>query len=70
MKTSGRRTFRCECGYVADREENAVRNVMKAYIDNPALFSTKKRVSQKLAEKKQEEEQAVKTATAGAAAAD
>jgi putative transposase-like DNA-binding protein len=64
------RTFTCECGYVADREENAVKNVMKAFIENPALFSTKKRVSQKLAGKKQEQEQAVKSATAGAAAAD
>jgi hypothetical protein len=50
----GSRTFTCECGYTADREENATGNLMDLFLRKPAVFSCFKKVCERLAEKTDE----------------
>lgn len=49
------RTFACRCGHTDDRESNATANIIKAFLANPARFSAKRRVAEKLVEKKKED---------------
>jgi Putative transposase DNA-binding domain len=50
------RTFTCaECGYTDDRESNATKNIMNAFIANPGRFSANRRVAEKVVNAKEEE---------------
>jgi hypothetical protein len=49
------RTFICKCGYTDDRESNATKNVMNAFIANPGRFSSSRRVAEKVVNAKEEE---------------
>jgi hypothetical protein len=50
------RLFQCaNCGYQQDREWNATGNLMDAYLRKPGEFSSSKKVSERLAERKGEE---------------
>jgi hypothetical protein len=51
----GGRTFTCKCGYTDDRESNATKNIMNAFIANPGRFSANRRVAEKVVNAKEEE---------------
>jgi hypothetical protein len=65
-KLGAGRTFECaNCGHKADREENATGNIIDAYLRTPGQFSSSKKVSQTLTEKKEAESLEIAEATKG-----